>query len=187
MERRYSRNLQCHHVRDRLMNPTLRSVLILNACLGVHVMQMLKILVSCFWFGKQHCVFSTFYCRLAGAALVAPVVNYWWPSFPSNLSREVFKKQFLRDQWGLRVAHNIPQLLYWWLTQKWFPSSSLIEGNPEISSVNDKAIIEKMSEIPTPHQVNWLLFHGILLSFLKKRDCYSLLTRGKMTGRTMGF
>ncbi|KAE9463354.1 hypothetical protein C3L33_04718, partial [Rhododendron williamsianum] len=90
--------------------------------------------------------------RLAGAALVAPVVNYWWPSFPSNLSREVFKKQFLRDQWGLRVAHNIPQLLYWWLTQKWFPSSSLIEGNPEISSVNDKAIIEKMSEIPTPHQ-----------------------------------
>lgn len=165
MERRYSRNLQCHHVRDRLMNPTLRPVLILNACLGVHVTQMLKILVSCFWFGKQHCVFSTFYCRLAGAALVAPVVNYWWPSFPSNLSREVFKKQFLRDQWSLRVAHNLPQLLYWWLTQKWFPSSSLIEGNPEISSMNDKAIIEKMSEIPTPHQVNWLLFHGILLFF----------------------
>lgn len=30
--------------------------------------------------------------RLAGAALVVPVINYWWPSFPAEVSRQAFKK-----------------------------------------------------------------------------------------------
>ncbi|KAI3983920.1 hypothetical protein MKX01_022787, partial [Papaver californicum] len=42
---------------------------------------------------------------LAGATLVAPVINYWWPGFPGNLSIEAYEKQFLQDQWTLRVAH----------------------------------------------------------------------------------
>ncbi|KAJ6346474.1 hypothetical protein OIU78_008999 [Salix suchowensis] len=43
--------------------------------------------------------------RLAGAALVVPIVNYWWPSFPAHLSREAYKRQLQRDQWKLRIAH----------------------------------------------------------------------------------
>ncbi|CAK9134540.1 unnamed protein product [Ilex paraguariensis] len=61
--------------------------------------------------------------RLAGASLLAPVVNYWWPGFPVNLSTEAYNQQPVQDQWTLRVAHYIPWLTYWWNTQKWFPSS----------------------------------------------------------------
>uniref|UniRef100_A0A1S3YA51 AB hydrolase-1 domain-containing protein n=1 Tax=Nicotiana tabacum TaxID=4097 RepID=A0A1S3YA51_TOBAC len=43
--------------------------------------------------------------RLAGVALVAPVVNYWWPGFPANLSTEGYNLQLPQDQWALRVAH----------------------------------------------------------------------------------
>ncbi|KAM0053530.1 hypothetical protein Hdeb2414_s0007g00260561 [Helianthus debilis subsp. tardiflorus] len=62
---------------------------------------------------------------LAGTTHIAPVVNYWWPRLPSNLSQQAFSKQFLQDQWSLRVAHQSPSLTYWWNTQKWFPSLTL--------------------------------------------------------------
>ncbi|CAN1231721.1 hypothetical protein LINPERPRIM_LOCUS3468 [Linum perenne] len=64
--------------------------------------------------------------RLAGAALVAPVINYWWKSFPSNLSTEAYNNQLPQDQWALRIAHHAPWLIYWWNTQKIFPSSAVI-------------------------------------------------------------
>ncbi|KAF5823791.1 hypothetical protein HanRHA438_Chr01g0043041 [Helianthus annuus] len=73
-------------------------------------------------------------CRLAGATLIAPVVNYWWPGLPSNLSQQAFSKQFLRDQWSLQVAHHSPSLTYWWNTQKWFPSLTVIGHSPDILS-----------------------------------------------------
>ncbi|KAK9280369.1 hypothetical protein L1049_014058 [Liquidambar formosana] len=91
-------------------------------------------------------------CRLAGAALVVPIVNYWWPSFPPNLSREAYKRQLVRDQWKLRIAHYAPGLLYWWMTQKWFPSSSMVDMNPEIFNAQDKDILKKISAIQTPDQ-----------------------------------
>ncbi|KAK9912024.1 hypothetical protein M0R45_035898 [Rubus argutus] len=31
--------------------------------------------------------------RLAGATLHAPVINYWWPGFPANLSTDAYYKQ----------------------------------------------------------------------------------------------
>ncbi|XP_059665918.1 uncharacterized protein LOC132311820 [Cornus florida] len=71
--------------------------------------------------------------RLAGATLLAPVVNYWWPSFPANLSEEAYYQQFPRDQWALRVAHYAPWLTYWWNTQKWFPAASAVAGKPKFS------------------------------------------------------
>ncbi|CAI0549933.1 unnamed protein product [Linum tenue] len=64
--------------------------------------------------------------RLAGAALVAPVINYWWPSFPAKLANEAYKLQLPQDQWALRIAHYAPWLTYWWNTQKLFPSSAVI-------------------------------------------------------------
>ncbi|XP_047322007.1 uncharacterized protein LOC124925916 [Impatiens glandulifera] len=67
--------------------------------------------------------------RLAGAALIAPVVNYWWPGFPNQLAKEAYYEQYPQDQWALRVAHYFPNwFTYWWNTQKWFPSSSVASG-----------------------------------------------------------
>ncbi|GFQ06054.1 hypothetical protein PHJA_002749400 [Phtheirospermum japonicum] len=81
--------------------------------------------------------------RLAGAALVAPVVNYWWPGFPSNLSQWAYGLQPKQDQWAVRVAHYTPWLTYWWNTQKLFPASSVIDHNPAIFSNQDKELIPK--------------------------------------------
>ncbi|KAK6156282.1 hypothetical protein DH2020_010530 [Rehmannia glutinosa] len=78
--------------------------------------------------------------RLAGAALIAPVVNYWWPGFPSNLSTEAYYQQFPQDQWALRVVHRAPWLVYWWNTQKWFPHSSVITGKPNFTAPDLKVL-----------------------------------------------
>lgn len=83
--------------------------------------------------------------RLAGAVLIAPVINYWWSGLPANLSNEAFKWKPLQDQWALSVAHYTPWLTYWWNTQRWFPVSSLIAHNPDILSPNDKILIPKLS------------------------------------------
>ncbi|KAK3029256.1 hypothetical protein RJ639_039101 [Escallonia herrerae] len=82
--------------------------------------------------------------RLLGATLVAPVVNYWWPGFPANLSTEAYYEQYPQDQWALRVAHYTPWLTYWWNTQKWFPGSSAISGNAKFSR-QDLEIISKFA------------------------------------------
>ncbi|KAL6989257.1 hypothetical protein U1Q18_015009 [Sarracenia purpurea var. burkii] len=81
--------------------------------------------------------------RLAGAALIAPVVNYWLPGFPVNLSKEAYYEQFPQDQWALRVAHYTPWLTYWWNTQKWFPASSVIAEKPKFSR-QDVKIMTKL-------------------------------------------
>ncbi|KAJ7970571.1 Alpha/beta-Hydrolases superfamily protein [Quillaja saponaria] len=83
--------------------------------------------------------------RLAGAVLLAPVVNYWWPGLPSNLSTEAYYKQLPQDQWTLRVAHYIPWLIYWWNTQKWFPASSVIAGKIDIFSSQDLQLLPTLA------------------------------------------
>ncbi|KAF5446294.1 hypothetical protein F2P56_031931 [Juglans regia] len=90
--------------------------------------------------------------RLAGATLLAPVVNYWWQGFPANLSTEAYNKQPPQDQWTLRVAHYIPWLTYWWNTQQWFPASSAVSGNPDIFSRQDLEIISKFAWRENPHK-----------------------------------
>lgn len=79
--------------------------------------------------------------RLAGAALICPVVNYWWSGFPANLSHEAYKEQLAADQWAVRVAHYAPWLMYWWNTQKLFPPSNVIAHNPAILSPTDKKLL----------------------------------------------
>ena len=84
--------------------------------------------------------------RLAGAALVVPIINYWWPSFPANLTRQVYEKKLVQDQRTLWIAHHIPSLLYAWMTQKWLPTSAVIQRDPRIYSDLDKEILQKMEE-----------------------------------------
>ncbi|KAF9590826.1 hypothetical protein IFM89_038698 [Coptis chinensis] len=97
-------------------------------------------------------VIQTQSVRIAGMTLVAPLVNFWWPSFPANLFGMVYKRLLRQDQWAFRVAHYAPWLLYWWLTQKWFPSLSALEGHPGILSNQDKEILKKMEGTPQPDQ-----------------------------------
>ncbi|KAJ0046728.1 hypothetical protein Pint_05833 [Pistacia integerrima] len=47
--------------------------------------------------------------RLAGATLIAPVINYWWPGFPRNLSKKAYNLQLAQDQWALRLVTH-PQI-----------------------------------------------------------------------------
>ncbi|KAM4078591.1 hypothetical protein ACB094_09G050000 [Castanea mollissima] len=82
--------------------------------------------------------------RLAGAGLLAPVVNYWWSGFPGNLSGEAYNQQFRQDQWALRVAHYIPWLTYWWNTQKLFPSSSVAGHSTDTLSPQDQELVPKL-------------------------------------------
>lgn len=83
--------------------------------------------------------------RLAGAALLAPVINYRWPGFPANLSKEAYYQQPRQDQWALRVAYYTPWLTYWWNTQKWFPSSSVIQGTWKPLNRHDRELGHKLA------------------------------------------
>lgn len=85
-------------------------------------------------------------CRLEGAVLLAPVVNYWWRGLPANLTAEAYYQQKLQDRWALRVAHYMPWLTYWWNTQRWFPVSSAISHSPDILSKQDKELASKMAD-----------------------------------------
>ncbi|KAL4605840.1 hypothetical protein ACB092_09G059100 [Castanea dentata] len=84
--------------------------------------------------------------RLTGAGLLAPVINYWWPGFPENLSSEAYYQQLPQDQWAVRVAHYTPWLTHWWNTKKWFPASSIASLNLDILSSQDKELMAKRSE-----------------------------------------
>ncbi|CAI0420442.1 unnamed protein product [Linum tenue] len=83
--------------------------------------------------------------RLAGAALIAPVINYWWPGFPADLCKEAYNLQLPQDQWALRVAHHAPWLTYWWNTQKLFPSSGVISRKRETMSRQDIELVSTMA------------------------------------------
>ncbi|CAJ1967686.1 unnamed protein product [Sphenostylis stenocarpa] len=82
--------------------------------------------------------------RLAGATLMTPVINYWWHNLPSNMTTKAYYDQPTQDQWALRVAHYFPWLTYWWFTQNWFPSSSVVQRNPAIFSHQDLSILSKL-------------------------------------------
>ncbi|CAM8962373.1 unnamed protein product [Rhodiola kirilowii] len=82
--------------------------------------------------------------RLAGATLMAPVVNYWWSGLPVNLTNEAYYLQHPQDQWALRVSHYAPWLTYWWNTQKWFPVLSVVCKNPDVLSRHDKELMPKL-------------------------------------------
>ncbi|XP_033130103.1 uncharacterized protein LOC103844137 isoform X2 [Brassica rapa] len=81
--------------------------------------------------------------RLSGASLAVPLINFWWRRIPQNLLNAAIKKLPFEFQMTLRVAHYCPWLLYWWMTQKWFPSNrdpkkTLTERDIELSETYSK-------------------------------------------------
>ncbi|KAL3620189.1 hypothetical protein CASFOL_035101 [Castilleja foliolosa] len=90
--------------------------------------------------------------RLSGAALVVPMVNYWWRFLPSKLSKEALGKQLFQDGLTFRIAHYAPWLLNWWLTQKWFPSFSALQGKLDVFSHSDLEILKQPSRLSKEDQ-----------------------------------
>ncbi|ESQ49780.1 hypothetical protein EUTSA_v10021118mg [Eutrema salsugineum] len=81
--------------------------------------------------------------RLCGASLVVPLVNFWWRRMPRKLLNAAIQKLPFEFRLTLRVAHYFPWLLYWWMTQKWFPNSrdpkkTLTERDIELSQIHAK-------------------------------------------------
>ncbi|XP_008228500.1 PREDICTED: uncharacterized protein LOC103327901 [Prunus mume] len=112
--------------------------------------------------------------RLCGASLVVPFVHYWWPCVPANISRESLSTLPVSDQWAFRVAHYAPWLFHWWMTQKFFPSLSVLCGNTSVFSRTDLEMLKKLSEAPSVGQekktqqgVHESLYRDILAGYAK--------------------
>ncbi|KAJ4847111.1 hypothetical protein Tsubulata_043953 [Turnera subulata] len=84
--------------------------------------------------------------RLAGAALIVPVVNYRWHSLPKKLIREDYRRKLV--QWTLRFSKFAPGLLHWWCTQKWIPSTSVLEKNPTFFNTHDIEVLKRIPGFP---------------------------------------
>ncbi|MED6123111.1 hypothetical protein PIB30_046213 [Stylosanthes scabra] len=84
--------------------------------------------------------------RLAGVAMIAPVINYNWASLPESVVREDYRKRLI--QWALWLAKYSPGLLHWLVTQKWLPSNSVIEKNPAFFNTRDIDILKIIPGFP---------------------------------------
>ena len=93
-------------------------------------------------------------CRIAGAAMMAPVVNHWWSGFPADLAAEVYNKQEVGDQWALRVSHHAPGILHWWMEQSWLPTSTVVAGTTPLPNKRDAEIRTKLKADGTFQQVD---------------------------------
>lgn len=78
--------------------------------------------------------------RLAGVALVVPFINYRWPSLPYDLIQDDYRKKL--SKFMVWIARHTPGLLHWWLTQKMFPSSSVLDRNAKFFSTKDLEVLK---------------------------------------------
>ncbi|GJX04437.1 lysophospholipase BODYGUARD 1 precursor [Tanacetum coccineum] len=78
--------------------------------------------------------------KLAGVALVVPFINYRWPSLPYDLIQDDYRKNL--SKFMVWIARHTPGLLQWWLTQKMFPSSSVLDRNVSFFSTKDMEVVK---------------------------------------------
>ncbi|MED6109233.1 hypothetical protein PIB30_031549 [Stylosanthes scabra] len=67
-----------------------------------------------------------------------------------------YSKQPTQDKWTVGVAHYLPWLTYWWMTQKWFPGSSVLSHNPAILSQQDLSLLFSPKLPPRPFEAQVL-------------------------------
>lgn len=106
---------------------------------------------------QLNCVTFEMCNRLAGAILLTPVTNYWWKSFPANLTKQAYYEQLVQDQWTLRIAHYLPWLTYWWNTQKLFPSSSVASFSEDILFEQDRILMPVFDSYQSKYRVSTYL------------------------------
>ena len=105
--------------------------------------------------------------RLAGIALSAPVVNFWWPGLPKSELTKAWDTQRIGDKMSLSITHYLPSLTYWYNMQKLFPTATVSSGDG-ITAFNDKdqEIMKMLPKIVSP-EVYAMLFsiRGVASSF----------------------
>ncbi|KAL3626943.1 hypothetical protein CASFOL_029156 [Castilleja foliolosa] len=74
------------------------------------------------------------------AKQVVPYINYKLPNLPSELTKDDYRKWL--SCWTIFVARYAPGLMHWWLTQKLFPSSSVLDRNPTFFSKKDLEVLK---------------------------------------------
>ncbi|CAL1367155.1 unnamed protein product [Linum trigynum] len=84
--------------------------------------------------------------RLAGAALIVPIVNYNWRSLPQSLIRDDYRRRLV--QLTYFFSSYAPGLLHWWVSQQWLPSNSVLERNPVFFNPHDIEILKKIPGFP---------------------------------------
>ncbi|KAL3700557.1 hypothetical protein R1sor_018579 [Riccia sorocarpa] len=84
--------------------------------------------------------------RLAGLAMFAPVTNFWWPGIPKEDAKKAWGTQAIGDRLALSVAHHAPWLLYWYMTQRVFPTSSTVKMERSRLSEMDQEVISNFYE-----------------------------------------
>ena len=72
---------------------------------------------------------------------MAAVVNYRWPSLPKSLIKDDFRKGLVKL--ALWLLKHTPGLLYWWMTQKLFNSSNVMEKNPVFFNDKDMEVLKR--------------------------------------------
>lgn len=114
--------------------------------------------------------------RLAGAAMLAPVVNYWWPGFPSPMSSESYARQARGDQWALRVSHHAPAILHWWMDQRWLPTSTVVDNTTPLPNKRDAEVrralaadgtLERKREVATQQGIQESYYRDMTVMFGK--------------------
>ncbi|KAI0499853.1 hypothetical protein KFK09_018061 [Dendrobium nobile] len=114
--------------------------------------------------------------RLAGVALLTPVINYRWPGFPKSLFQEAYKQQHVGDQWTLRISYYAPWLLYWWMSKSWLPTSTVAKGTTYLPNRRDaeyrefaisNGIREERRKLATQQGVQESYYRDLMVMFGK--------------------
>jgi pimeloyl-ACP methyl ester carboxylesterase len=103
--------------------------------------------------------------RIAGIAMSAPVANYWWSGVPPHEVNAAWNTQVVGDKVSLRVAHYVPWLLYWYMTQSWFPTSS-VAPQTGIGALNqmDRDILKNIMLNANPEELKEGMQQGLFES-----------------------
>jgi hypothetical protein len=97
--------------------------------------------------------------------MIAPTINYEWPSLPKSLVRDDYRKRLIKL--AIWLAKYSPRLLQWWVSQKWLPSNSVIEKNPAFFNKRDIEILERIPGFPMLTKVNYYMFLSSSLEYYK--------------------
>ncbi|XP_078441160.1 uncharacterized protein LOC144711111 [Wolffia australiana] len=82
--------------------------------------------------------------RLAGVALVFPILNYWWPSLPREIRDAAFREMDPADRRMFKIARRAPWLLHAYVNQKLVTPSKIISMHPDVLCPQDQEILQSL-------------------------------------------
>jgi hypothetical protein len=88
--------------------------------------------------------------------MVAPVVNFRWPSIPKSLMPKDYRREVAK--WSVWIANYFPGLLQWLVTQNMFSTTSMLEKNPVYFNDQDIEVLKHIKGFPMLTKVNITLY-----------------------------